>query len=357
MPSGAVPPLVGVGTRRWRRRPGSGTLGLVKPVRHDAGADGQGGDERCGHQRQHDGGGRRCGTRRTWWAPGCACLVDAAASGLTLGHGGFLTFGAKNPSMRTTTPGSDPTRAVTSGRRDPRHVNTFTSVRATARPTLSRRWSPTPLRVRRTRCRRCRRATPPAVPRPCADCPGDRAGVPSSATGNCASGSSSASSASSSASVLTRARARRRSPPAGKPLRYQDTCLRNSLQPRSSPMCTHQQLGVPAHHRAPPRRGAGSVADRGPRERRGQVAEQPGTAQAAAADDDTVGAGLLDHPQRVGRLPDVAVAEHRDVDVLDEARRSRPSRPCRSSPGSPYARAARSPRCRTPGRSGRRRGR
>ena len=28
--------------------------------------------------------------------------------------------------------------------------------------------------------------------------------------------------------------------------------------------------------------------------------------------------GLLDHPQRVGRLPDVTVAEHRDVDVVDE---------------------------------------
>src|SRR3712207_8882871 len=30
---------------------------------------------------------------------------------------------------------------------------------------------------------------------------------------------------------------RRTRPPAAKPLRYQETCLRNSLQPRSSPMC------------------------------------------------------------------------------------------------------------------------
>ena len=72
----------------------------------------------------------------------------------------------------------------------------------------------------------------------------------------------------------------------------------------------------------------GSVATCSPGERRRQVAEQPRPAQAAAADDDAGGTGLLDHPQRVGGLPDVAVAEHRDVDVLDQLARSRPSRPC-----------------------------
>src|SRR5690606_2182684 len=46
-------------------------------------------------------------------------------------------------------------------------------------------------------------------------------------------------------------------------------------------------------------------------ERGREVAEQPRTAEAAAADDDPVAAGLAHHPQRVLRAPDVAVAEHR----------------------------------------------
>ena len=48
-------------------------------------------------------------------------------------------------------------------------------------------------------------------------------------------------------------------------------------------------------------------------ERGGQVGEQPGPAEAAAADDHAVAAGLAHHPQRVVGLPDVAVAEDRDV--------------------------------------------
>ena len=45
----------------------------------------------------------------------------------------------------------------------------------------------------------------------------------------------------------------------------------------------------------------------------GQVAEQPRPAQAAAAHDHAVAARRPHHAQRVLRLPDVAVAEHRDA--------------------------------------------
>ena len=53
-------------------------------------------------------------------------------------------------------------------------------------------------------------------------------------------------------------------------------------------------------------------------ERRREVAEQPRAAEAAPADDDAGGTGLLDHADGVRGLPDVAVAEHRDVDVVDQ---------------------------------------
>ena len=52
---------------------------------------------------------------------------------------------------------------------------------------------------------------------------------------------------------------------------------------------------------------------RSPGEGVGEVAEQPRPAEAAAAHDDAVAAGLGQHRQRVVRLPDVAVAEHRDA--------------------------------------------
>ena len=68
----------------------------------------------------------------------------------------------------------------------------------------------------------------------------------------------------------------------------------------------------------------GSARARRPGERGGQVAEQPRPAQAAAADDDAGAAGLGDHAQRVVGLPDVAVAEHRDVDGLDQPGDVRP---------------------------------
>ena len=55
-----------------------------------------------------------------------------------------------------------------------------------------------------------------------------------------------------------------------------------------------------------------------------QIAEQPGTAEAAAADDHAVDSGLADHPQCVGGLPDVAIAEHRYGDVRLQRRNSLP---------------------------------
>ncbi len=61
-----------------------------------------------------------------------------------------------------------------------------------------------------------------------------------------------------------------------------------------------------------------------------QVAEQPRAPEATASDDDAVAPGLLHHRQRVGRLPDVAVAEHRDLgNGLFQCRNRFPSRRAR----------------------------
>ena len=86
-----------------------------------------------------------------------------------------------------------------------------------------------------------------------------------------------------------------------------------------------QQLAVPAHHRGHLAQ-VGKRVPRPSRERVGEVAEQPGTAQAAASDHHPGAAGPLHHRQGVGGLPDVAVAEHRDVDGLDQPRDRRPVR-------------------------------
>jgi hypothetical protein len=72
-----------------------------------------------------------------------------------------------------------------------------------------------------------------------------------------------------------------------------------------------QQHGVPAHHRRHLPQGRQRL-DLPAGEGRGQVAEQPRPAQAAAADHHPGAAGLLHHAHRVGRLPDVTVAQHRD---------------------------------------------
>ena len=76
----------------------------------------------------------------------------------------------------------------------------------------------------------------------------------------------------------------------------------------------HGQLGMAAqhaHHLTKVREGPGLAAGEGI----GKVAEEPGPAEAAASDDHPVDPGLADHLQRVGGLPDVAVAQHRDGDV------------------------------------------
>ena len=49
-----------------------------------------------------------------------------------------------------------------------------------------------------------------------------------------------------------------------------------------------------------------------------QVGEEPRAAEAAAADDDAVATGFAHHAQRVVGFPDVAVAEHGNVEGLLE---------------------------------------
>ncbi len=66
---------------------------------------------------------------------------------------------------------------------------------------------------------------------------------------------------------------------------------------------------------------------RAARHRGDQVTEQPGPTETASADHDTVAPGARHHRDRVGRLPDVAVAEHRDaVDGLFQLTDRVPSR-------------------------------
>ncbi len=102
---------------------------------------------------------------------------------------------------------------------------------------LSRRRPRRLLDQPRRRDRRCRRASPGAEPRTAAAHPGDRAGCRARAPGTARPGRAARAASSSSSSVETRASACRSGPPAPKPLRYHETCLRNSLHPRSSPMC------------------------------------------------------------------------------------------------------------------------
>ena len=78
-----------------------------------------------------------------------------------------------------------------------------------------------------------------------------------------------------------------------------------------------QQLTVTAHDPADlAQRGQGQALDAG--HRRGEVGEQPGATETAPPDLDAGAAGALHHGHRVAGLPDVAVAEHGDVDPIDE---------------------------------------
>ncbi len=55
-----------------------------------------------------------------------------------------------------------------------------------------------------------------------------------------------------------------------------------------------------------------------------KIPEQPGTAKATPTHHHTGTTGLLHHGQSVRRLPDVTVAQHRDVDGLDQGGDRRP---------------------------------
>ena len=73
---------------------------------------------------------------------------------------------------------------------------------------------------------------------------------------------------------------------------------------KQSGVTCHDGAGVPQRRR---RRHRASV------ERLDQITEEPRPAEAATTDDHAVAAGSAHHRHRVGGLPDVAVAEHRDL--------------------------------------------
>ena len=152
------------------------------------------------------------------------------------------------------------------------------------------------------------------------DCPADPGECRAPRPGTPPSGRAPSSSPSSSASALDQRQVTSQVAADREALEVPRDVLAELLAAALLPHVHDQQLGVPAHHRGhltQAREARLDLARRG--EGRREVAEEPRPAQAAASHDDAVGAGLLDHAERVGRLPDVAVAQHRDVDVLHEA--------------------------------------
>ena len=125
---------------------------------------------------------------------------------------------------------------------------------------------------------------------------------------------------------------RRSAEPTGKPRRYQAMCLRRSRTPRSSPRWSASSWAC-RRRTAVTAPSVGSGGRRRGVEGRVELGEQPGAAEAAAADHDAVGAGLGGHGQRVRGGEDVAVAEHRQPSraARPAAGRWRPSRPGRST--------------------------
>ena len=182
----------------------------------------------------------------------------------------------------------------------------------------------------RSRCRRCRRASPRAARRG-AGCPAGRAGCRARPPGTARPGRARSSSSSSSASEETSARSRRSSPPAAKPLRYHDDVLAELL---AAPLLPHVLARAARRGGAssrPPRRASAGSRPRSPANAAARSRNSHGRPRQPRPTTTPAAPVSLDHPQRVGGLPDVAVAEHRDVDVRDQLARSRPSRPRRSS--------------------------
>ena len=197
--------------------------------------------------------------------------------------------------------------------------------RSPGQAALSRPSAPARRRAARRR-RPGRRASPPAARRDRGS-PGARAD-PRRRPGTARSGSSSASSSASSSRLSTMPSRRRISGPTGKPLRYQAMCLRMSRMPLYGAHVRAEQLGVAAHGRHDPRRGSGGVGSGRPGEGGFEVAEEPRPAEASPADDDAVAPRRRDHPQRVVRAEDVAVAEDGELggQGVAQARDGRPVR-------------------------------
>jgi hypothetical protein len=128
------------------------------------------------------------------------------------------------------------------------------------------------------------------------------------------------------------------------------TCLRNSLQPRSSPMCPHSSSAWRPSSRTTSRGWAASPP--APRRRPREVAEEPGRPRHPRPTT-TPAAPVCPTMASASRASQMSpVAEHGDVDVPQQ-RRWRPSRRCPSRPARPSVRGGRSRRRRSPGRSGR----
>ena len=203
----------------------------------------------------------------------------------------------------------------------------------------------------RGRSRRCRRASGRAMPPDPADCPDDRAAdqVRSSERGTRDPGGPA--DASSSAKDEMEARARRISPPTGKPLRYQAMCLRRSVKPMALVAQGGQQFTVATDgsrdfSQTSGRSSGGRPANASARSRNSHG--RPGSRGRSTTPSALV---RVDHGQGVRRLPNVAVAQHRDGDAAPSGERWRPSRRSLRSTGARSVRAARSRRSRPARRS------
>ena len=135
------------------------------------------------------------------------------------------------------------------------------------------------------------------------------------------------------------ANAARVSLPTAKPLRYQATCLRNSVHarvPRRATRRAVRRVGASLGATSPQ---IGSRASGRPVNAAARSANSHGRPRQPRPTTTPAQPVSRDHPQRVVGLPDVAVAEHRDVQQLGQLGDRRPVGLPAVEVGSPSARA------------------